>query len=99
MNTFETNPIRDKYGINVNEEYIIGMVNNLGSMSTTRVLELAQDNKFMSNATAHKYLKAAVAKKLLLQRWDKKDRRNTEFTVGARGTKLLEELKHAYVRK
>jgi len=99
MNTFETTPIRDKYGINVNEEYIIGMVNNLGSMSTTRVLELAQDNKVMSNATAHKYLKAAVAKKLLLQRWDKKDRRNTEFTVGARGTKLLEELKHAYVRK
>ena len=99
MNTFETNPVRDKYNINVYEEYIIGMVNNLGSMSTTRVLEIAQDNKVMSNATTHKYLKAAVAKKLLLQRWDKKDRRNTEFTVGSRGAKLLEELKHAYVRK
>jgi hypothetical protein len=99
MNTFETNPVRDKYNINVYEEYIVGMINNLGSMSTTRVLEIAQDSKVMSNATAHKYLKAAVAKKLLLQRWDKKDRRNTEFTVGARGEKLLEELKHAYVRK
>lgn len=99
MNTFETNPIRDRYGITTNEEYIIGMVNNLGSVSTTRVLEIAQNHKFMSNATAHKYLKAAVAKKLLLQRWDKKDRRNTEFIVGARGNKLLEELKHAYVRK
>ena len=99
MNTFETNPIRDRYDITTNEEYIIGMVNNLGSMSTTRVLEIAQKHKVMSNATAHKYLKAAVAKKLLLQRWDKKDKRNTEFTVGARGTKLLEELKHAYVRK
>jgi hypothetical protein len=99
MNTFETNPVRDKYNINVYEEYIVGMINKLGSMSTTRVLEIAQDNKVMSNATAHKYLKAAVAKKLLLQRWDKKDRRNTEFTVGARGEKLLEELKHVYVRK
>ena len=99
MNTFETNPIRDKYNINVYEEYIVGMINKLGSMSTTRVLDIAQDNKVMSNATAHKYLKAAVAKKLLLQRWDKKDRRNTEFTVGSRGEKLLEELKHAYVRK
>jgi hypothetical protein len=99
MNTFETNPVRDKYNINVYEEYIVGMINKLGGMSTTRVLEIAQDNRVMSNATAHKYLKAAVAKKLLLQRWDKKDRRNTEFTVGARGTKLLEELKHVYVRK
>jgi hypothetical protein len=68
-------------------------------MNTTRVLEMADRQKIMSPATAHKYLKAAVAKKLLLQRWDKKDKRNTEFTVGARGTKLLEELKHAYVRK
>jgi ABC-type oligopeptide transport system ATPase subunit len=99
MNTFETNPIRERYDITTNEEYIIGMVNNLGSMSTTRILETAQEHKVMSNATAHKYLKAAVAKKLLLQRWDKKDKRNTEFTVGARGNKLLEELKHAYGRK
>lgn len=99
MNLFNTQPVRAKYGITASEEYIIGMVNNLGSTSTTRVLEIAQDHKVMSNATAHKYLKAAVAKKLLLQRWDKKDRRNTEFTVGARGTKLLEELKNVYVGK
>ena len=99
MNTFETNPVRDKYGITMYEEYIVGMVNKLGSMNTTRVLEMADRQKIMSPATAHKYLKQAVSKKLVLQRRDSEDGRNMELTVGARGTKLLEELKHVYVRK
>jgi DNA-binding MarR family transcriptional regulator len=53
----------------------------------------------MSPATAHKYLKQAVSKKLVLQRRDSEDGRNMELTVGSRGNKLLEELKHAYGRK
>jgi hypothetical protein len=99
MNTFETNPVRDKYGITVYEEYIVGMVNKLGSMNTTRILGMANKQKIMSPATAHKYLKLAITKKLLLQRREKEDGRNMELTVASRGTKLLEELKHAYVRK
>ena len=61
MNLFNTQPVRAKYGITANEEYIVGMVNSLGSMSTTRVLAMAERHKIMSPATAHKYLKAAVA--------------------------------------
>jgi DNA-binding MarR family transcriptional regulator len=99
MNTFETNPVRDRYGITVYEEYIVGMVNKLGSMNTTRILGMANKQKIMSPATAHKYLKLAITKKLLLQRRDSEDGRNIELTVGSRGNKLLEELKHAYVRK
>ena len=99
MNTFETNPVRDRYGITVYEEYIVGMVNKLGSMNTTRILTMANRQKIMSPATAHKYLKRAITKKLLLQRRDSEDGRNMELTVGSRGNKLLEELKHAYVRK
>jgi DNA-binding MarR family transcriptional regulator len=99
MNIFNTQPVRAKYGISTDEEYIVGMIKSLGGMSTTRVLSMAKRHKIMSPATAHKYLKAAVGKKLLLQRWDQDDKRNTEFTVSARGEKLLEELKHAYVGK
>jgi hypothetical protein len=99
MNTFETNPIRDRYGITVYEEYLVGMINKLGSMNTTRVLVMSNRQKIMSPATAHKYLKLAITKKLILQRREKEDGRNMELTVGSRGTKLLEELKHAYVRK
>lgn len=99
MNLFNTQPVRAKYGISPSEEYIVGMISSLGSMSTTGVLETAERQKIMSPATAHKYLKAAVAKKLLLQRWSKEDKRNTEFIIGARGEKLMEELKHVYVGK
>ena len=99
MNIFSTQPVRAKYGISTDEEYIVGMVKSLGSMSTTRVLSMAERHKIMSPATAHKYLKLAVAKKLLLQRWSQEDKRNTEFTVSARGEKLIEELSHAYGRK
>jgi DNA-binding MarR family transcriptional regulator len=99
MNMFETNPIRDRYSITVYEEYLVGMINKLGSMNTTRVLAMADRQKIMSPATAHKYLKLAVTKKLLLQRRDTEDGRNIELTVGSRGNKLLEELKNAYVRK
>lgn len=99
MNTFETNPIRDRYGITVYEEYLVGMINKLGSMNTSRVLAMANRQKIMSPATAHKYLKRAITKKLLLQRRDIEDGRNMELTVGSRGNKLLEELKNAYVGK
>ena len=54
MNTFETNPIRDRYGITVYEEYLVGMINKLGSMNTSRVLAMANRQKIMSPATAHK---------------------------------------------
>ena len=99
MNAFTTQHIRDKYHIEWQEEYILGMVNQLGSMSTTRVLSLCDKQSLMSPATAHKYLKSAVKRKLLAQKRNKEDARGVEFTVAAKGDQFLEELKHAHVRK
>jgi DNA-binding MarR family transcriptional regulator len=53
----------------------------------------------MSPATAHKYLKSAVRRKLVLQKRNKEDARGVEFTVATKGNEFLEEIKHAHVRK
>jgi len=99
MNAFITQHIRDKYRIEWQEEYILGMVNQLGSMSTMRILSLCDKQNLMSPATAHKYLKNAVRHKLLTQKRNKEDARGVEFTVAPKGDQFLEEVKHAHVRK
>ena len=99
MNAFESQHIRNKYNINWLSEYIIGMIGNLGAMSTTRVLAMCERHKIMSSATAHKYLKLGVDQKLLVQKWGKTDKRECEFTLTAKGEKFLEELKHGTIRK
>jgi len=99
MNAFTTQHIRDKYHIEWQEEYILGMINQIGSMSTTRVLNLCAKQSLMSPATAHKYLKNAVTRKLLLQKRNKEDARGVEFTVATKGDQFLEEIKHANVGK
>lgn len=99
MNAFESQHIRNKYKINWLTEYIIGMIGNLGGMSTTRVLAMCDRHEIMSSATAHKYLKLGVEHKLLNQKWSKTDKRETEFTLTAKGEKFLEELKHGAIRK
>lgn len=99
MNAFESQHIRNKYGIDWLSEYIIGMINNLGAMNTTRILAMCERHKIMSSATAHKYLKLGVERKLLLQKRSKEDKRGVEFTVAAKGIQFLEELKHGAIRK
>ena len=99
MNAFITQHIRDKYHIEWQEEYILGMVNQIGSMSTTRILNLCDKQKLMSPATAHKYLKSTVRRKLVSQKRNKEDARGVEFTVAPKGEQFLEEVKHAHVRK
>ena len=99
MNAFTTQHVRDKYGVTWQEEYILGMVNALTSMNTTRVLDMCNKQSLMSPATAHKYLKSNVYRKMLVQKRSKEDKRETEFVVSAKGTQFLEEIKHGYVRK
>lgn len=99
MNAFESQHIRNKHNIDWLTEYIIGMIGKLGGMNTTRVLDMCDRHKIMSSATAHKYLKLGVERKLLNQKWSKEDKRETEFTLTAKGEKFLEELKDGNVRK
>jgi DNA-binding MarR family transcriptional regulator len=98
VNAFKTQPIRLKYHITMQEEYLLGMVSMLEPISTTRVLGVAEKQDTMSPATTHKYLMNLHRKRLLCKEKDKEDRRACAFHVSAKGKTLLEELKHAYVR-
>jgi predicted transcriptional regulator len=99
MNAFESQHIRNKHQVTWMSEYIIGMIGKLGGMNTSRILAMCVRHQIMSPATAHKYLKLGVEKKLLAQKWSKVDKRETEFTLTAKGEKFLEELKDGYVGK
>ena len=99
MNAFESQHIRNKYGIDWLSEYIIGMINTLGAMNTTRILAMCERHKIMSSATAHKYLNSAFDRKQLLQKRNKENKRGVEFTVASKGVQFLEELKHGTNRK
>jgi hypothetical protein len=96
MNAFKTQPVREKYNTPWQSEYIIGMVQNLGNMSTTRVLDMCESQSIMSRATAHKYLMLSVDLKLLQQNRGSVDKRETKLDLTAKGEKFLEELKHAH---
>lgn len=98
MNTFKTQHIRDKYHINMQEEYVLGMISALEPMSTMRVLALAEKQNAMSPATTHKYLTNIHRKKLVCRSKDPDDRRALQFTVSAKGKHVLEEIKNGYVR-
>lgn len=99
MNAFDTQIVRKKHGISWNEEYIIAMVANNDGINTMRVLRIAGLQKVMSQATAHKYLKQAVDKKLLSHKQDKEDLRSMTLAVTAKGKHFLEEIRNAYNRK
>ena len=99
MNAFDTQIVRKKHNVSWNEEYIIAMVHHNDGISTMRVLNIAGLQKVMSSATAHKYLKLAVDKKLLSHKQDKEDMRCMSLHLTAKGKHFLEEIKNAYVRK
>ena len=95
MNAFKTQAIRAKHKVSLNEEYVLGMVNQLQPISTTRILNLAEKQEVMSPATAHKYLKQ-VERKKLVHRIKSEDGRTREFAPTGKGMVFLEELRHAY---
>lgn len=95
MNAFKTQSIRDKYHVNMQEEYVLGMVSTLAPISTTRILLLATKQNNMSSSTAHKYLKQLQRKKFVhVTKAD--DSRLREYSPTGKGMVLLEELRHAY---
>ena len=93
MNTYESQPVRNTYKVTWQEEFILGMVNNMGPLNGMRIIHECQTDTGMSLATTHKYLKQNVAKKLLKQ---KRTGREVHFSLTDKGTKFLEEIKNAY---
>ena len=96
MNMFQTQRIRDQHKVNWQEEYIIGMVSQLGAMNAMRVLTLCNKQDVMSPATAHKYLKAATRKKLLSKKTAELDKREVEYMTTAKGCKFLDDVLQTY---
>lgn len=96
MNAYATQTIRRRNRICWQEEYILGMVSAEGPIGTTGVLKIALERGIMSQATSHKYLKKLVAKKLLSEKPDARDRRGWVLTVSIKGGLVLKEIKDAY---
>ena len=95
MNAFKTQAVRDKHHITMQEEYVLGMVDALAPISTSRILLLANKQDVMSPATAHKYLKNLERKKLI-HKIKAEDRRMHEMATTGKGLIVLEELRNAY---
>lgn len=92
MSVYKTQPVRDKYKTPWQCEYIMGLIDSWGDMSTTRVLDMCES--IMSRSTTHKFLMMCLSLQLLNQKRGD-DKRECKFTPSARGVKFLEELKHA----
>jgi DNA-binding MarR family transcriptional regulator len=95
VNAFKTQTIRAKHKVSLNEEYVLGMVNQLQPIGTMRILNLAEKQEVMSPATTHKYLKQ-IERKKLIHKIKSEDGRVHEFKPTGKGIVFLEELRHAY---
>ena len=95
MNAFKTQTIRAKHKLTMQEEYVLGIINELEPISTTRILNLAEKQDVMSPATTHKYLKNLERKKLI-HKIKAEDRRMHEMATTGKGLIVLEELRNAY---
>jgi len=99
MNAYDTQAIRKRHRIGWQEEYILGMVNAEAPLGTMAVLKIAEAQTVMSPATTHKYFHKLIAKKFVLEKQDRTDRRSVDLTISAKGEGLLQEIKDGYVRK
>ena len=95
MNAFKTQTIRAKHKLTMQEEYVLGIINELEPISTTRILNLAEKQDVMSPATTHKYLKQLQRKKFV-HVIKAEDRRMHEMATTGKGLIVLEELRNAY---
>lgn len=96
MNIFRTQIVRDRHKVEWQEEYIVGMISQIGPMNAMRVLNVCSKQKVMSPATTHKYLKAAARKRLLSQKIGDLDRREVEYAATPKGNKFLQDIADVY---
>lgn len=89
MNAYLTQTIRDKHGIDWQEEYILGLVNHTKTIRVTHVLTTAFE--VMTHATAHKYLTQLINKGLLKHDIGN-DKRIKMLKLTPKGDKVIKEI-------
>lgn len=94
MNIYMTQPVRTKYGICWEEEYILGLVDHAEDASVTKVLSLAKE--VMTEATTHKYLTQLIDKRML-EHLVGLDKRIKVLGLTKAGVRYLDELSNASV--
>lgn len=93
MNAYLSKKVRKKYRATWQEEYIVGMIAYLGPLNTKRILYESETDVVMSPATAHKYLKSAISKKLLTIHRSKEDGRAVVIDISENGMNFLNDIK------
>jgi DNA-binding MarR family transcriptional regulator len=96
MSSYLTQPLRKKHGIVWQEEYLLWMLDNEGSLLTNQVLDRCLGIGVMSLATAHKYLTSMVDRKYVEQKRDKDDKRNVYVNLTDKGINFLKEIRGCY---
>ena len=94
MNIYMTQPVRTKYGICWEEEYILGLVDHAENPSVTKVLSLAKEA--MTEATTHKYLTQLIDKRML-EHLIGLDKRIKVIGLTKAGSRYLNELSNVSV--
>ena len=94
MNIYMTQPVRTKYGICWEEEYVLGLVDHAEDASVTKVLSLAKE--VMTEATTHKYLTQLIDKRML-EHLVGLDKRIKVLGLTKAGVRYLDELSNASV--
>ena len=94
MNIYMTQPIRTKYGICWEEEYILGLVDHAENATVSKVLELAKE--VMTEATTHKYLTQLIDKRMV-EHLVGLDKRIKVLGLTKAGVRYLDELSNASV--
>jgi DNA-binding MarR family transcriptional regulator len=89
-----TQPVRTKYGICWEEEYILGLVDHAENVTVSKVLELAKEA--MTQATTHKYLTQLIDKRML-EHIVGDDRRIKVLGLTRAGIRYLDELSNVSV--
>lgn len=89
MNAYLTQRVRDKHGIDWNEEYLLGLVNHLNTVKVMNILAVAFE--VMTHATTHKYLSQLIEKGYLMHTVGD-DKRVKVVTLTKKGEKLIKEL-------
>ena len=90
MNAYETQPVRKAYGVNFNEEYIMGMVDREGAIAVTDIL--SRSSEIMTLATTHKYICQLIDKGLLKHSQNKEDMRVKLVIMTKKGINFIKEL-------
>lgn len=92
-NAYKTQPIRKKYDLEWQEEYILGLVAHAQLVRVTAILGIAKE--VMTNATAHKYLTQLIDKKLL-KHTVCEDKRVKTVTLTKKGSGFINDLSNVW---